>query len=467
MKKLLLLCVAGSLALGANAQYAHSMFSTRTMGDIVQPTNKKPVMYTSDARARTTTSATTGAWFIYDVAADPEYGLTSGSSTYGLINTYPDSNIYYPGGSPSAFYIWAHGIGTSFDPTSPYYTTAWAPTVGTSPDFAVDSTQPYIVDSVNVLGLYQRINSTTDTLFVDLTYTSDTGAWKVTYSGADLVTYGICNPPSSGTDTTWSIGDAYYDYANNSIDATNTTPVWHITKILDAAAYADSTSNGLHQWSFGLTTTSAYTVTSSSGATSMNVPAHAHVVAYAHFGSGTAYSYGTANTAANLWSEYSVDFGYNPLQTFADDDNSGLLSSTDDRYHLTGYSYLNLSGGGTAPMLTPTYFYTAPLAVHDPWFGFYLRSPVAASTSVNAVKSIKSVVAYPNPTSGQLNIGYTLNNNSDVTVTLTNMLGQVVATQTGVNGKAVFNTTSIADGMYIYTVQANGERATGRVSVAH
>jgi hypothetical protein len=50
------------------------------------------------------------------------------------------------------------------------------------------------------------------------------------------------------------------------------------------------------------------------------------------------------------------------------------------------------------------------------------------------------------------------------------MLGQVVATKHMVAGKegvAVFNTNNLADGLYTYSVSANGERSTGRISVAH
>jgi len=84
---------------------------------------------------------------------------------------------------------------------------------------------------------------------------------------------------------------------------------------------------------------------------------------------------------------------------------------------------------------------------------------------VNNVKTINKINAYPNPATDELNITYT--SVAPVTVTLTNMLGQVVATQNATNGKVVFNTTELPSGLYIYSLQANGQRTTGQVAIAH
>jgi hypothetical protein len=85
-------------------------------------------------------------------------------------------------------------------------------------------------------------------------------------------------------------------------------------------------------------------------------------------------------------------------------------------------------------------------------------------------KNLLNAKAYPNPANNELNIPVTLMNAADVHVSLTNAMGQVVASQTVKNitsGKAVFNTASLCSGIYFYTVEAGGERKTGRVTVAH
>jgi len=105
------------------------------------------------------------------------------------------------------------------------------------------------------------------------------------------------------------------------------------------------------------------------------------------------------------------------------------------------------------------------------WFGFHIVCPTcpltgSAALGVNNIINQGSVKAYPNPANNELTVAFSTKANS-VDVSLTNMVGQVVAAQTVTNGTAVFNTTSIAPGVYIMTLVANGERTTGRVVIAH
>ncbi len=71
----------------------------------------------------------------------------------------------------------------------------------------------------------------------------------------------------------------------------------------------------------------------------------------------------------------------------------------------------------------------------------------------------------PNPANDELNI--TLTDNTPATITLTNMLGQVVAAQNVTGGHTSINIAALPAGMYVYTLSANGGRTTGRVIVAH
>ncbi len=71
----------------------------------------------------------------------------------------------------------------------------------------------------------------------------------------------------------------------------------------------------------------------------------------------------------------------------------------------------------------------------------------------------------PNPANDELNI--TLTDHTPATITLTNMLGQVVATQNVTNGHTTINIAALPASMYVYTLSANGGRTTGRVVVAH
>lgn len=90
---------------------------------------------------------------------------------------------------------------------------------------------------------------------------------------------------------------------------------------------------------------------------------------------------------------------------------------------------------------------------------------------INDVASeIFSTAAYPNPATSTVNVPFSLNSTNNVTVTLTNAVGQVVRTQNFDNvtkGMASFDVASLSEGLYIYSVEVNGTRETGKVSVVH
>ncbi len=100
--------------------------------------------------------------------------------------------------------------------------------------------------------------------------------------------------------------------------------------------------------------------------------------------------------------------------------------------------------------------------------GFHLR--VAATTGVNNAVLNNHVQAIPNPASNSTAISFNLDAAANVTVTLTDVTGYVVASETMCNvaqGKVGINTANIPSGVYMYTVSANGKRTTGRVTIAH
>jgi hypothetical protein len=93
--------------------------------------------------------------------------------------------------------------------------------------------------------------------------------------------------------------------------------------------------------------------------------------------------------------------------------------------------------------------------------------------SITEPKSITGVTAFPNPSNDQISVQFTAKENAAVTVSIANVMGQVIATQNlgntyaGQTNAATFNTGSLASGIYLYTIEANGQRMTNRFSVAH
>ncbi len=80
--------------------------------------------------------------------------------------------------------------------------------------------------------------------------------------------------------------------------------------------------------------------------------------------------------------------------------------------------------------------------------------------------------AYPNPANTSVAVPFTLMEDGTVTATLSNVMGQVISTQyidnkAGKPAKAAFVTTSLANGVYLYSIEFNGQHTTGRIVVAH
>ena len=119
---------------------------------------------------------------------------------------------------------------------------------------------------------------------------------------------------------------------------------------------------------------------------------------------------------------------------------------------------------------------SSPSALQYPYINWYVTCPTCSvpfclPDNADNVSIAKNIInAIPNPATDELNIEFNLTQESDVSVTLTNMIGQVVAIQKLNNtnkGKAVFNTLNFPDGIYLYTLSSNGEQTTGRVVIAH
>lgn len=85
------------------------------------------------------------------------------------------------------------------------------------------------------------------------------------------------------------------------------------------------------------------------------------------------------------------------------------------------------------------------------------------TVSISSENSLKISNAFPNPFQGSLNISFTLPSNSDVTISLVDAKGQVVATEEikgrKGNNNFEFNTSELANGMYFINISANNLNA--------
>ena len=103
------------------------------------------------------------------------------------------------------------------------------------------------------------------------------------------------------------------------------------------------------------------------------------------------------------------------------------------------------------------------------YFGYVPVAPVSVpETFVNN----NIAPAYPDPAGNSVNIPVTLNQDGVARVIITNITGQELKSQTinckgGLSTNATFSTSNLTDGIYLYSIIANGQTQRGKFVVAH
>ncbi len=108
-----------------------------------------------------------------------------------------------------------------------------------------------------------------------------------------------------------------------------------------------------------------------------------------------------------------------------------------------------------------------------PFIRMYFGTIPLDRTGINNVnQSISSLPAYPDPANSIINIPVLSRADETVTATLSNMTGQVLRTRTirvpgGVKTTVTFKTDDLANGVYNYSLSANGAHTNGTIIIAH
>lgn len=93
------------------------------------------------------------------------------------------------------------------------------------------------------------------------------------------------------------------------------------------------------------------------------------------------------------------------------------------------------------------------------------------TVGVNDINKVAILTkATPNPATSDFTVSFTQAVPAAAVVSITNTVGQVVATQNvaaTTSGSTTFSTANLPAGVYFYSVNADGGRATGRIVVAH
>ena len=95
----------------------------------------------------------------------------------------------------------------------------------------------------------------------------------------------------------------------------------------------------------------------------------------------------------------------------------------------------------------------------------------AYPTSINDIVAAGELNVFPNPSNNYLNLDFTLNNVSNVTVSMIDVTGKTVYNNhlSNLNGNQglVINTSNLANGMYSLSLKTSEGTITRKVTIAH
>ena len=468
MKQLLLLGVAGFLAANASAQLVNNSVVKLNGGRVADqpsmPARGKYVRPVDNSTASKTT-ATTTRWYSHLETMGDVYGIPDvyDDQYFGLNAMWQDSTVRFsdpamPGGISNRGINWL-SIGAVFHPQTGTFTNS-SPSSNAGKQL-ISSTDAYTIDSVRIMGRYERLpnSTTTDTLI--FTMVPETAAGKFpffSYGGTVESDHGI----DSFKAQLWSSADykvrpinqVSYTSGGNALGA-----AVQYKLPLTAAIFADSMSSGYHLLKAPM---------------NVSVAAGRQASVSITFKSGAPYTAGTSLDNYNFFAFGSGETVPGQFVVYLPNDfNMSSVLYKDSS---------NASVNSTLSLYNPAIAWTAPFTAEIHAIEFKATcttcSTVGATPpSPGAVGTINglagSIAAYPNPSSAQLFVPVTLSKAADLSVTLSTPMGQVVARQdfgkvaAGQEVKATFNTAALANGIYFYTVEVAGERLTNRVVVSH
>jgi hypothetical protein len=451
-KSTLIFLAAGLTASPAFAQYGNNsvVFQQATPTNFVKHIDHgTPVVITKQAgTANKPTAGPHQGWFDY---LNPMY--ISGTSVGYYWETYQDSTARQFNPSSSTYSnVSLYGLGHSFDPTTDAFEGS-ANDINNIPGWVVGTDKAYELDSVLIEGWYVRrpYNNYTDTLLIETAFTDGTGAFALQFAKS------AANANINPLDSIARFATAIYDPANNkmsdSVSATNKR-TWKIP--LNAAFFADSTGSR-HLVQVPLTTP-------------LSVPAGGKLVTWVHFKSGHTYPLNYKLDSMNYWKGFTYEIdGANtyPKQYGKGKDATTVLLATKQSKYGSPYTYNGHN------IFIPSLAYNDPTGFGVPGYAYYLKCANCEKAGIgNVTGNMEGVTAYPNPANSEVAIGVAVTKAANVQVSLVNTLGQQVATKDlgKVNpGKTIasFSTGSLPAGIYVYTVNADGQRMTGRVVITH
>jgi len=455
MKKLLLLFAAGVVTVSANAQQLQKTAAP------YRGVNRAVATPIADNSFNMTTPATTtgknkttlggSRWYNYvdlliTFGSDP-------STNFGRSFMTNQKELAFFGASANPNYdtTFLTSAGVILDPsTAKFNDLGLVPVIGNQ--IGVSSTNAYTVDSVRFYGEYRRNSAkpnVVDTLRIAITG----GA----VGSANLPSYRFTGMMANFGYDTVKFVTLNHDTVKNIARGTGVVvkDVYLTAASLTDTAGPGSNFEGLNVWSVATG--------------GISVPANGVVGASVTFISGdvTVGNWDTVQTAngtkINHLSAWFFTEKNKQFQTYTPGDWNVGLSKYNDYYEPIG--------SGWRGLYVPSYAYTAPVWHENLPMDFKITCATCMTLSQLSVDDVNSnitkVNAYPNPANTEIKIAFALKNATTATVNITNAVGQVLASEKTKNNNVTFSTANLANGIYFYTVESNGQKVTNRFVVAH
>ncbi len=396
-----------------------------------------------------TTSGSNSRWYNY--AADYLPNITS-NVAYSAVYLWNDTtSLDAYSGSSGTEYLFNTIIsaGMVCDP----FITGWNDPITYHGYMQLTDTDAYTIDSVFISGIYYRNNANTVpvyTLTVAVNYGDGTTPSDLHFVARDTVNGNEWIYTEYGQDTLYYMRMPH-DSADNHVD----TFQGGFTPVINQIYLTSADTSANYQATIPV---------------SINVPAGNMPAVSVTFKSGDpAFTFGDTvfQSGTYKYGMFRALLAYEGTTAAAVFPVNSRSDQNQGQYRYGGYNEPH-------HLYTPQWFWTSgggAATLQYPYFAFHVTCATCSVLGAdNVVNKTTAVNAFPNPANGMVNISFNLVSATKVTVTLTNVLGQEVAVQNMTNtasGKMVFNTSALPDGVYIYTLIADGQRALGRIMVAH
>ncbi|HNB80669.1 MAG TPA: T9SS type A sorting domain-containing protein [Chitinophagaceae bacterium] len=370
------------------------------------------------------------------VAAQEGISSTTLDANRSLYNMFPDSVVRY--GAPNSGYgIQWKSIGQVLEP--------WADAIRNNTpagEIVFGKTNSYTIDSVYIATSYVKKTAAVDTVILSFVHSG----------GANLPEYYFTGQSADfGVDTTrfllQSFNAADFTKGPYQVNATGAPANMVVKRALttaDSSTFTPPNSYGIKYLGF---------------AVNMTVPAGERASLSYTFKPG--FTYAPGDTVGN--NNQLLFLSYEP-----NGDNTFMPFYPTDR-NMSSVVYKDSTGwyGDYIPTLAWTVGYGCEM--HD--IIWKVSCPTCYPEAVNDISDIVDVEMTPNPASNFVTLSLNLKETANTSVRFNNVLGQEVKSlnlgtlSAGTSHKSTINVADLSKGLYLYTVEANGARYTGKLMV--